>query len=81
MERNKSIDVENVTFAEKEISELKFEKIRTEILISLENEDKELSIICQNLKDFREEKIINVLSYLLENNTIIKKGNKFSKQR
>ena len=64
-----------------EISDLKFEKIRTEILISLENEDKKLSLICQNLKDFREEKIINVLSYLLENNTIIKKGNKFSKQR
>ena len=64
-----------------EISDLKFEKIRTEILISLENQDKKLSIICQNLKDFPEEKIINVLSYLLENNTIIKKGNKFSKQR
>ncbi len=63
-----------------EISDLKFAKIKKQVLIILSEESKTLIEICDLIKDFREEKIIKVINFLIENSELISEGNKIRKQ-
>jgi len=63
-----------------EISDLKFDKIKKQVLIILSEESKTLTEICSLIKDFREEKIIKVLNFMIENSELISEGNKIRKQ-
>jgi ATP-dependent DNA helicase RecQ len=63
-----------------EISDLKFTKIKKQVLIILSEESKTLIEICDLIKDFREEKIIKVINFLIENSELISEGNKIRKQ-
>ena len=62
-----------------EISDLKFNKIKKQVLIILSEESKTLIEICNLIKDFREEKIIKVINFLIENSELISEGNKIRK--
>ena len=63
-----------------EISDLKFDKIKKQVLIILSKESKTLTEICSLIKDFREEKIIKVINFMIENSELISEGNKIRKQ-
>ncbi|MDG1718632.1 MAG: RecQ family zinc-binding domain-containing protein, partial [Flavobacteriales bacterium] len=63
-----------------EISDLKFNKIKKKVFIILSEESKTLIEICDLIKDFREEKIIKVINFLIENSELISEGNKIRKQ-
>ena len=63
-----------------EISDLKFDKIKKQVLIILSEESKTLTEICSLIKNFREEKIIKVLNFMIENSELISEGNKIRKQ-
>tara|TARA_Y100000385_G_scaffold58557_1_gene56475 strand:+ start:27883 stop:29787 length:1905 start_codon:yes stop_codon:yes gene_type:complete len=62
------------------ISDLKFNKIKKKVFIILSEESKTLIEICNLMKDFREEKIIKVINFLIENSELISEGNKIRKQ-
>lgn len=62
-----------------EISDFKFNKIKKQVLIILSEESKTLIEICNLIKDFREEKIIKVINFLIENSELISEGNKIRK--
>ena len=63
-----------------EISDLEFDKIKNQVLIILSEESQTLIEICNLIKDFREEKIIKVINFLIENSELISEGNKIRKQ-
>ena len=62
-----------------EISDLKFDKIKDQVLIILSEESKTLTEICNLIRNFREEKIIKVINFMIENSELISKGNKIRK--
>ena len=63
-----------------EISDLKFDKIKDQVLIILSEESKTLTEICNLIRNFREEKIIKVINFMIENSELISEGNKIRKQ-
>ena len=59
-----------------ELSELKFKKIRIKILDIVNKKLMSIEEICKYLKDFNEDKIIKVISFMIENNELKTEGNK-----
>ena len=59
-----------------ELSDLKFKKIRINILDIVNEKLMSIEEICKYLKDFNEDEIIKVISFMIENNELKTEGNK-----
>ena len=59
-----------------ELSDLKFKKIRIKILDIVNKKLMSIEEICKYLKDFNEDEIIKVISFMIENNELKTEGNK-----
>jgi len=64
-----------------EISDLKFENIKKEIIKLIDKKEYSIPEICSKIKDFSEEKIIKVLNFLVENEELLIEGNKVKKNK
>lgn len=62
-----------------EISDIKFKEIKKEILTIVENKAHSISQLCTKIRSHKEEKVILVVNYLIENNTLILDKNKVIK--
>ena len=59
-----------------ELSDLKFKKIRIKILDIVNKKLMSIEEICKYLKDFNEDEIIKIISFMIENNELKTEGNK-----